>query len=248
MKPLILLPACVRDIGINPFHVVGDKYVRAVSEASGGYPLLLPSLGDALDRRETLARADGLLFTGSPSNVEPHHYDGEPSAPGTDHDQARDATTLPLIREAIATGVPILCICRGIQELNAALGGTLHQLVHDVPGRLDHREDKTAPREEQYGPAHSIEISEGGVLAGLWPERHVEVNSLHSQGIDRLAPSLAMEAVAPDGQVEAVRVKDAASFALGIQWHPEWRVTENPFSMAIFEAFGQATRERAASR
>lgn len=248
MKPLILLPACVRDIGINPFHVVGDKYIRAVSDGAGGYPLVLPSLGDALDRRDTLARSDGLLFTGSPSNVEPYHYEGSPSAPGTDHDPVRDATTLPLIRDAIAAGVPILCICRGIQELNVALGGTLHQLVHDVPGRLDHREDKTAPRDMQYGPAHTIEISAGGVLAALWPARRVEVNSLHSQGIDRLAPGLAMEAVAPDGQIEAVSVKDAKNFALGIQWHPEWRVTENPFSMAIFDAFGRAARARAASR
>jgi len=248
MQPLIALPACVRQIGINPFHVVGDKYIRAVSDAAGGYPLVLPALGGALDRGDTLARIDGLLFTGSPSNVEPHIYGGSPSVPGTDHDPARDATTLPLIRDAIDLGMPVLCICRGIQELNVAFGGTLHQLIHDVPGRLDHREDKSAPRDVQYGPAHEIDISAGGILASLWPERTVSVNSLHSQGIDKPAARLAVEATAPDGQIEAVRVVEATGFALGIQWHPEWRVTENPFSMAIFEAFGAAARKYAATR
>lgn len=243
-KPVIGLPACVREIGIHPYHVVGEKYITAVSRGAGGLPLLVPALGDDLDRRAVLACVDGLLFTGSQSNVEPHHYEGMPSAEGTLHDSRRDSSTLPLIRDAIAVGVPILCICRGIQELNVALGGTLHQAVHEVPGRLDHREDSAAPRDDQYDPVHSVTLREGGFLAGLWPDHEVHVNSLHAQGIDRLAPKLLVEAEAADGQIEAVRVKGAKAFALGIQWHPEWKVTENPFSMAIFGAFGEAAQAR----
>ena len=246
--PLIGLPACVREIGIHPFHVVGDKYMRAVAEAAGGLPLAVPAFGGALDHGAVLDRFDGLLFTGSPSNVAPALYDGPSSADGTLHDPERDATTLPLIRGAIERGVPILCICRGFQELNVALGGSLHQAVHRLPGRLDHRSDESQPRDAQYGPAHDISIAAGGLLSSLWPARDVAVNSLHAQGIDRLAPRLALEAVAPDGQIEAVSVGDARSFALGVQWHPEWKVTEDPFSMAIFGAFGAATRERAAAR
>jgi putative glutamine amidotransferase len=245
---LIGLPACVRQIGIHPFHVVGEKYITAVVDGAGGFPMLLPSLGDALDRRELLLRVDGLLFTGSPSNVAPELYCGPQSADGTAHDRQRDASTLPLIREAIEQAVPLLCICRGIQELNVALGGTLHQCLHEVPGFLDHREDKTQPRDVQYGPAHALSIEPDGVLAVLWPERDVQVNSLHSQGIDRLAECLVVEARSPDGVVEAVRASHAAAFALGIQWHPEWKVTENPFSMAVFSAFGDAARARAAAR
>ncbi|MCY4480589.1 MAG: gamma-glutamyl-gamma-aminobutyrate hydrolase family protein [Rhodospirillales bacterium] len=246
--PLIGLPACARQIGIHPFHIVGDKYMRAVSEAAGGMPLTVPAFGTALDVDTVLDRFDGLLFTGSPSNVEPAHYDGSPSADGTLHDPERDATTLPLIRAAIDRGVPMFCICRGVQELNVALGGSLHQSVHDVPGRLDHRSVDGQPRDVQYGPAHEVSLADGGLLASLWPTPEATVNSLHAQGIDRLAPGLVVEATAPDSQIEAVRVADAPAFALGVQWHPEWKVTEDPFSMAIFGAFGEATRKRAASR
>ena len=246
--PLIGLPACSREIGIHPFHVVGDKYMRAVADAAGCLPLALPAFGAALDRGAVLERCDGLLFTGSPSNVEPARYDGPPSADGTLHDPARDATTLPLIRAAIEGGVPIFCICRGVQELNVALGGSLHQAVHDVPGRIDHRSDDGQPRDVQYGPAHAVALSPGGVLASLWSEPEAMVNSLHAQGIDRPAPQLAIEALAPDGQIEAVHVRDARTFALGVQWHPEWKVADDPFSLAIFGAFGDAARARAASR
>lgn len=246
--PLVAIPADVREIGIHPFHVVGEKYIVAVLKGAEALPLLAPSLGDALDRRDLLERVDGILFTGSPSNVEPHHYAGPKSRHGTLHDPQRDATTLPLIREAIAAGVPILCICRGIQELNVALGGTLHQHVEEVPGMMNHRADTSKPRDVQYAPAHTVRLEPGGVLAALWPEPEVAVNTLHAQGIDRLAPSLAIEGRAPDGLIEAVRVKDAPAFALGVQWHPEWKVTENPFSMALFGAFGAAARRRAAQR
>ena len=246
--PLVGLPACSREIGIHPFHIVGDKYMRAVADAAGCLPAALPALGGALDLAGVLGRFDGLLFTGSPSNVEPARYGGPPSANGTLHDPERDATTLPLIRAAIDGGVPILCICRGFQELNVALGGSLHQQVHLVEGLLDHRSDQSLPRDVQYRPVHDISLAAGGLLDSLWPAPEVAVNSLHGQGIERLAPRLEVEAVAPDGLIEAVRVPDAPALALGVQWHPEWKVTEDPFSMAIFGAFGDAVRARAASR
>jgi putative glutamine amidotransferase len=235
-------------VGKHPFHMVGEKYARAVMVASGAAPLLIPALAEELRFEELLERLDGLLFTGSPSNVEPHRYQGEPSAPGTLHDPARDATTLPLIRKAVAGGVPVFGICRGFQEMNVAFGGTLHQKLHEVPGNLDHRDDESQPLEVQYGPAHDVTLEPGGTLRALSGTERVRVNSLHSQGIERLGDELEVEARAPDGVIEAFRVRAARAFALAVQWHPEWHVMNNPFSRALFAAFGQASRERAQSR
>lgn len=244
-RPLIGIPADRRMVGAHPFHMVGEKYARAVMDAAGAMPLLIPSLAEELGFDELLERVDGLVFTGSPSNVEPHLYQGPASDPGTLHDPARDATTLPLIRKAVQAGVPVLGICRGFQEMNVAFGGTLHQKLHEVPGHLDHRDDTSQPLEVQYGPAHEVTLEEGGVLRGLTAQARIQVNSLHNQGIDRLGEPLAVEARAPDGVVEAFRVRAARSFALAVQWHPEWKVMSNPFSRALFAAFGQASRERA---
>src|SRR6266513_1035192 len=236
-RPLIGIPADRR--------MVGEKYARAVLDAAGAAPLLIPSLADELGFDELLQRLAGLLFTGSPSNVEPHRYAGAPSAPGTLHDPARDATTLPLIRKAVGAGVPVFGICRGFQEMNVAFGGTLHQRLHEVPGFLDHRDDGTQPLEVQYGPAHDVTLEPGGVLRSLALSDRIQVNSLHQQGIDRLGADLVVEARAPDGVIEAFRVREAQRFALAVQWHPEWQVMSNPFSRALFAAFGQASRERA---
>jgi len=244
-RPVIGLPADRRMIGHHPFHAVGEKYIRAVIEAAGAIAFLIPSLGEPLDVDEILAHVDGILFTGSPSNVEPHHYQGARSSPGTLHDPHRDATTLPLIPRAVATGVPVLGICRGFQEMNVAFGGTLHQQVHALAGMIDHRDDESRPLEEQYGPAHEVTLEPGGLLRQMAGTDRVRVNSLHSQGVDRLGGSLAVEARAPDGLVEAFRVKDAPRFALAVQWHPEWQVMSNSFSRALFAAFGAASRERA---
>ena len=243
-RPLIGIPADRRMVGAHPYHMVGEKYARAVLDAAQGAPLLIPPLAEELELDELLERLDGLLFTGSPSNVEPHHYDGPPSAPGTLHDPARDSTTLPLIRRAVQAGVPVFGICRGFQEMNVAFGGTLHQKLHEVPGYLDHRDDETQPLEVQYGPAHEVRLEPGGMLRALAASDRISVNSLHSQGIERLGEPLAVEARAPDGVIEAFRVSAARSFALAVQWHPEWRVMTNPFSRALFAAFGQAAVER----
>jgi putative glutamine amidotransferase len=245
--PTIGIPSCVREIRETPFHVVGAKYIHAVAEAAGGLPLLIPALGAAADPRDLIARFDGLLITGSPSNVEPRHYNGAPSIEGTLHDTERDATTLPLLRAALADGLPILAICRGIQELNVAMGGTLHQRVHELPGRLNHRSPPGTTEEKYAHQAHTVALTAGGFFERLAGAREITVNSLHSQGIDVPAPGLVVEGVAPDGQIEAVRASGAA-FAIGVQWHPEFRVMQNPVSRALFAAFGDACRARAASR
>lgn len=249
---IIGIQCCRRDIatphGGHPAHAVVKKYVDAVVDGADGMPLLIPAEGDEEAAAAIVTRIDGLLVPGSPSNVEPHHYNGEPSLPNTLHDPARDAIVLPLLRAAVKADLPVLAICRGIQELNVALGGTLHQRVYELPGRLDHRAPKLDSVDARYAHgAHGVELTAGGMLERLIGRRSLTVNSLHHQGIDRLASSLAVEAVAPDGQIEAVRVS-AASFAIGVQWHPEYRFAENPVSAKLFAAFGAACRARAKAR
>lgn len=235
-------------VGDHAFHMVGEKYAHAVSRAAGGLPLLIPVLPEPLEAREVLARLDGLLFPGSPSNVEPHHYDEGPSEPGTLHDPERDATTLPLIRMAIEQGVPILGICRGFQEMNVALGGKLWQKVHEVPNLFDHREEKSASIEIQYGPAHEVVLEPGPMREWAGGADRIKVNSLHGQGVKQLAPDLKVAARAPDGLIEAFWMPHAPAFTWAVQWHPEWRVMANNFSVALFSAFGEAARARAARR
>jgi putative glutamine amidotransferase len=242
VRPSIGIPADRRVLGLHQFHIVGEKYARAVLDGAGGLPLLIPAFAEELGMDELLGLVDGLVFTGSPSNVEPHHYFGPPSDPGTLHDPARDATTLPLIRKAVAAGIPVLGICRGFQEMNVAFGGTLHQKVHELEGRFDHREDESRELDIQYGPAHEVILEKGGLLHELAGMDRITVNSLHAQGIDRLGEGLSIEARAPDGLVEAFRVHPSRSFAVAVQWHPEWKVMSNPFSRALFAAFGAAAR------
>jgi len=232
-------------IGPHPFHAVGEKYIAAVVQAADCLPLLIPVLETPLDVTEILTRVDGIFFPGSPSNVEPQRYSGPASMPGTWHDPHRDATTLSLIPRAVASGIPVFGVCRGFQEMNVAMGGTLHQRLHEVEGLDDHREDKEQPLDVQYAPAHDVWLEPGSVLRMLaGGAERISVNSLHGQGVDRLAPDLAVEARAPDGLVEAFRVKSAPSFALAVQWHPEWKVMSNPFSKALFAEFGRAARQK----
>ncbi|MCP4326839.1 MAG: gamma-glutamyl-gamma-aminobutyrate hydrolase family protein [Alphaproteobacteria bacterium] len=243
--PLVGVPACVKTIETHPFHAAGHKYITAIAFGADAQPVIIPALGAHYDIPLMIERFDGFLVTGSPSNVEPHRYAGPPSREGTLHDRDRDETTLPLIRAAIDAGVPLLAICRGIQELNVALGGTLHQNLHEVPDRLDHRAPEGQPHDIMYGPAHAIEMAPGGMTAELAGTTEMDVNSLHSQGIDRPGEGLVIEATAPDGTVEAVRVDQARAFALGIQWHPEFKFQDNAFGRALFGAFGDACRAHA---
>ena len=250
---LIGLPACRRLIENGfPVHWVGEKYLVAAIGGAGGVPLIIPALGardggggsiDAL-----VARLDGLMLTGSPSNVEPHHY-GRNAFEGDMSDPDRDATTLPLVRAAVKAGLPILAICRGIQELNVAMGGTLHQKVHEIDGRIDHRSDKTVPHEQRYALRHSVALREGGIVSKLaGGATSVMVNSLHGQAIDRPGDGLTVEAVAEDGTIEAVSVDGAPAFAVGVQWHAEWNFDDDPLSAALLKAFGDAARARAKGR
>ncbi len=247
-KPLIGVPADRRIVDPHPFQMVGEKYLRALINGADALPLMTPVMPDEVDIDELLAQFDGVFLTGSYSNVEPHHYDGEPSEEGTLHDPHRDAVTLPLVKRALERGVPVFAVCRGFQELNVALGGTLHQKVHEVPGYHNHLENKDDPLDVQYGPSHEVNLVEGGLLHRLAGSDRVMVNSLHAQGVARLADGVTVEAVADDGLIEAFRVDDAAGFSLAVQWHPEWQVMENGFSMAMFKAFGDACRLRAGER
>jgi len=244
-KPVIGVPADRRMLDPHPFHVVGEKYIAAIRDGADAIPFLIPALGDSLDLDAVLEHVDGLLLTGSPSDVEPHHYDGVASDPGSLHDPHRDATTLPLAEKALAAGVPIFAVCRGFQELNVVLGGSLHQKLQEVTGYHRHNEHADDPLDVQYGPSHPVTLLEGGLLRELAGTGMVEVNSLHRQGVARLAGGVTVEAVADDGLIEGFRVDGAKAFALAVQWHPEWQVTENPFSLAIFKAFGDACREYA---
>jgi len=242
-QPIVLIPACTRQIGAHPYHVAQMKYVEAVVAGAACVPLVLPALGEAIDWETILDIADGVMLTGSPSNVHPDYFGQSVLDPSLPLDPARDATTLPLIRMALQRGIPLLAVCRGTQEVNVALGGTLHQAVHDVAGYIDHREDKSASIEVQYAPAHGINIVPGGriaaILGGL---DKMMVNSVHGQGIDQLAPGLQVEARADDGLIEAYSVASAPGFTLAMQWHPEWKIRENPESMKLFGAFGDACR------
>lgn len=247
-RPIIGVPACRKPIDIHPFHVVGEKYLHAIIDGADALPLMIPVMAEHIHIDELLQQVDGVFLTGSLSNVEPQHYDGEPSEPGTLHDPHRDATTLPLARAVLKAGVPLMAVCRGFQELVVALGGTLHQKVHEVEGYHDHRENPADPIDVMYGPSHPVDLVEGGMLHKMTDAPRVMVNSLHSQGVARLPDGVTVEAIADDGLIEAFTVDETPGFALAVQWHPEWRVNENKLSMAMFEAFGAACREYANQR
>ncbi|HEX7389759.1 MAG TPA: gamma-glutamyl-gamma-aminobutyrate hydrolase family protein [Acidiphilium sp.] len=235
MTQIIGIPACTRMIGNHHQHAAPARYGEALIRVADALPLLIPPEGERMF--EALDRLDGLLFDGSPSNVAPSRYGVTDDLTPDLHDPDRDATTIPLVREALRRGMPIFGICRGLQEFNVALGGTLYQAVQDLPGKLDHRAG-TGTRAEQYGPKHEVTLS--GSLARITGATRIVVNSIHAQAIDLVAPGLAVEAVAPDGIVEAVRVEGATSFALAVQWHPEWEVMAYPDRIRLFEAFGEA--------
>lgn len=255
MKPLVGISCCTKQFGVfgMPNHAASDTYIRATDLVVGGVPVLLPANGPTADIETLLDRLDGIILTGSRSNVQPSLYDGPPHAEGTWEDPARDGITLPLIRSAIARGVPVLAICRGFQELNVALGGSLHQRLQDLPDRMDHSSPMQPWAKVRQGKAHGIRITQGGWLHKLAGATDIAVNSLHNQGIDRLAPGVAVEGVAPDGTIEAVRVLASQAgpipgFAVGVQWHPEYDWPTDALSRRIFEQFGEVVRAYARDR
>jgi putative glutamine amidotransferase len=237
------IPACTKLISNYIQHATPARYGAALMAASNAIPVLMPPEGEAMI--SALDRLDGLMFNGSPSNVAPMRYGADFDATPDFHDPERDATTLPMIRAALDRGMPVLCICRGLQELNVALGGTLYQEVHKIPGRMDHRAGE-GTREQLFRVKHKVTLS--GQMAEICGALEIDVNSLHGQGIDQLAPGLVVEAVAPDGTIEAVRVEGAKSFAIAVQWHPEWEVMHFADRKKLFNAFGAACADYAAGR
>ena len=247
-SPLVGLPADTHESHGFLYHALGDKYVRAVAEVARCTPVMIPSMIDVLHLDQLLDHFDGILMTGAVSNVHPPHYGEAPTADHEPYDHARDAITLKLIRRVIDRGIPLFCICRGFQELNVVLGGSLETELQRGQGRLDHRAPKSDDADVRYGLNHAIAITPGGMLEKILGKRQTMINSIHRQGVKKLAPGLIAEAVAPDGVVEAVSVKGARAFAFGTQWHPEYKAASNADSVKLFEAFGDAVRDYATAR
>ena len=231
-------------------HAAGVRNTAALVRFSDCIPVVLPSLGDDLDVDAVIENVDGVLLTGARANVEPHHYDGPPFPADEPIDPERDKTALALTRAAVRANVPVFGICRGIQEINVALGGSLHYRLHMLDGKNDHRmpQHDDVTEEEIFTLKHTISITPGGILSRLVTESEVEVNSLHGQGIDRLGEGLVVEAVSPDGVIEAIALKDASTFVVGVQWHAEWKPEEHLLSRKLFEAFGEAVKQRSLNR
>lgn len=242
-RPIIGIPADVKQLGEHPFNVVGTKYIDAIVNIAECTPILLPAIGRRQDIANILSVIDGLFLTGAVSNVEPQRYGKTLLNPDTLLDKSRDATTFPLIDAVLNAGKPLFGVCRGFQELNVAMGGTLHQAVHEQTNMMDHRE-KSGSLAIQYGPAHQVKLTKNGLLQQLFAHAdEITVNSIHGQGIAQLGNHLTIEATAPDGLVEAISVSNAKNFALAVQWHPEWKAADNKQSIALFNAFGQACKQ-----
>lgn len=247
-KPVVAIPADFRTFDGNVWHATPHQYVRAAVEGAGVMTFLVPALETGNEADEILDRVDGVLVSGSRTNVHPSLYGKDATDNDGPFDPGRDATSLPLIRRALERGVPLLAICRGIQELNVALGGTLASEIHDMPGMWDHRKPDVPELDVAYGIRQSIIVKEGSCLASVLGAGEVQVNSLHRQAISKAAPHLAVEAVAEDGTIEAVSVIDAKAFAVGVQWHPEYWVGKDGPSSTLFQAFGDAVRAYAATK
>jgi putative glutamine amidotransferase len=242
-RPVVVIPACTKVIEEDIFDAVGRKYSAAVAEVAECQPLLVPLGAGTTDIGAVLEIADAILLSGSRSNVAPEHYGKEVPIKPDSLDPLRDALTLPLIRAAVERKTPLFAICRGFQELNVALGGSLHQAVHDVNGHKDHRARQDVSLDEAYGPVQPVSLR--GTLRDWVGRDEIMVNSLHWQGIARLADGLKPEAFAEDGLIEAVRGPDEAAFCLGVQWHPEWSAKSNEVSTSLFRRFGAAAKGRA---
>ncbi|ATG39025.1 MULTISPECIES: gamma-glutamyl-gamma-aminobutyrate hydrolase family protein [Phaeobacter] len=226
-----------------PAHAGGTMNSEAVAEVAGCMPLLIPSDPRFLSVEELLESFDGFLLTGGRPNVHPNEYgEAETDAHGA-FDRARDAIALPLVRACVERGQPFLGICRGFQEVNVAMGGTLYPEIRDLPGRMNHRMPPDGTLEEKFAMRHIVELSEGGVFHRLFGAPEVMTNSLHGQGIKAPGNRIVVDGTAPDGTPEAIYVKDAPGFTLAVQWHPEWDAANDPVSRPLFTAFGDAVRD-----
>lgn len=247
-QPLVAVSSDVRQFENYTWHAAPQQYLEAAISGAGVLPVLVPSFGDRLDIDELLSSVDGVMLTGSKSNVDPRLYGEEATEANGPYDHARDATTIPLIRRAIERGVPLLAICRGLQEMNVALGGSLATEIQERDGAMDHRAPVSDIQDERFAIRHAATIKPGSCLASVFGAGDIQINSVHRQAVDRLGSKLEVEAVAPDGTVEAVSVRDSRAFAVGVQWHPEYWVKSDDISQRIFKAFGDAVRAHAAAR
>ncbi len=248
-KPIIAIPADIRSLDGAEWHAAQTQYLAAALKVADVMSFIVPAFEEGNDIDAILDRVDGLLVSGSATNVHPSLYGVEAKESDGPFDPARDATSLQLIRRAIDRGVPMLAICRGIQELNVALGGTLASEIQEQPGIWDHRKPDDIDRDKAFAIRQPVYIREGSCIAQhLGMTGEVQINSLHRQAIAKTAPRLQVEATAEDGTIEAVSVIDAKGFAVGVQWHPEyWAETDAP-SRALFKAFGTAVRNYKASK
>jgi putative glutamine amidotransferase len=231
-----------------PAHAGGTMNSQAVSEVSGALPLLVPADPRFVTVAELQDVCDGFLFTGGRPNVHPAEYGEDETAAHGAFDRARDAITLPLIRACLESGQPFLGICRGFQEVNVALGGTLHPEIRDLPGRMNHRMPPDGTLEEKFALRHKVRFTKGGPFHRLMGAEEVMTNTLHGQGIKTPGQRVVIDGLAPDGTPEAIYVEGAPGFALSVQWHPEWNAANDPVSRPLFEAFGRAVADWAAGR
>ncbi len=229
-----------------PVHAAGRMNLDAAAEVAGGMPYVIPADPALVSVAELMEVCDGFILTGGRANVHPEAYGEPPTEAHGAFDPARDAITLPLVRACVETGQPILGLCRGFQEINVALGGTLHPEIRDLPGRDNHRMPPDGTLEEQFALRHVVTFTEGGVFHRLMGAREVMTNTLHGQGIKAPGPCIVVEGHAPDGTAEAIHVSGAPGFAIAVQWHPEWNAARDPVSRPLFEAFGAAARHWAA--
>lgn len=225
-----------------PAHAGGSMNSEAIAQVSDCMPLLVPADPRFLSVNELLEVCDGFLLTGGRPNVHPEEYgEAETEAHGA-FDRARDSITLPLVRACVERGQPFLGICRGFQEVNVAMGGTLHPEIRDLPGRMNHRMPPDGTLEEKFALRHAVTLQEGGVFHRLFGASEVMTNTLHGQGIKTPGARIVIEGHAPDGTPEATFIKDAPGFTLSVQWHPEWDASNDPVSRPLFQAFGDAVR------
>ncbi|WP_341304285.1 gamma-glutamyl-gamma-aminobutyrate hydrolase family protein [Pseudomonas sp. TMP25] len=247
-KPVVLMSMGTQERKGHAYQVMTHKYITPLAELSGCIPLLAPSCCGADDLDQYLSMVDGVYLTGAGSNIDPALYGQKNKTPSKSQDKSRDLFDIPLIRAALKRGIPLFAVCRGMQEINVALGGTIHQKAYEVSGLNDHREDSNDPVAVQYGDSHTVQALPGSWFAELMGDVAFPVNSLHGQALDQLGEGIEALAFAEDGLVEAIHLPGAEQFTLAVQWHPEWQAAQNPHSVKIFQAFGEACREHAAQR
>lgn len=231
-----------------PAHAAGAMCVNAISRVADALPLIIPADPKYFAIEELLETCDGFLFTGGRPNIHPEEYGHDPTEKHGQFDRCRDRIALPLISACVDRGQPIFGICRGFQEVNVAMGGTLHPEIREIEGRDNHRMPPDGTLEEKFALRHEVTVSADGPFAQIFAAEVVLTNTLHGQGILDPGARIVIDGHAPDGTPEAIYVADAPGFAMAVQWHPEWQAETDPVSRPLFEAFGDAVRAWSAGK